>query len=423
MKVLIISHNSFSTWQNMGKTFLSLFSDFRPEELCQLYIYPNIPNVAACGSCYRVTDREILTRLRPGGEMDNRLISEENGLFQRPADAALYRNPANSSPIRRLLRDLAWKLSRWDNGNLARWLDREQPECIFLAPGYAKFIYDIVLSISQKRNLPMVTYLCDDYYFVKGPKGLFGNFCQRLLRKKVEQLMGKTAHLVTISPEMGARYADAFGVPTTTIMTGAAAIGNRPRTAQQPDSICYFGNLGCGRQYALARVGRELDSINAELGTDFTLDVYTAERNEGILSVFDGIQSLQLRGFVTGEAFRRAMENARLLLHVEGMDEESVERVRCSLSTKIADSLGSGIPLVAFGPRGISSMEHLLRNRCALTATTEDQLRQVLLTAFFDPAERERVAVNGLETAGTFHCREKNSGQLREILAQAAERY
>ena len=44
MKVLIISHNPISNQSNMGKTFLSLFSQFDKEELCQLYIYPVIPN-------------------------------------------------------------------------------------------------------------------------------------------------------------------------------------------------------------------------------------------------------------------------------------------------------------------------------------------------------------------------------------------
>ena len=43
MKVLIISHNPISTYQSMGKSMRALFSAFRTEELCQLYLYPTIP--------------------------------------------------------------------------------------------------------------------------------------------------------------------------------------------------------------------------------------------------------------------------------------------------------------------------------------------------------------------------------------------
>ena len=57
MKVLLLSHNPVTTYNNMGKTFLSLFSAFRPEELCQLFLYPAVPDTACCGSYYRFTDR------------------------------------------------------------------------------------------------------------------------------------------------------------------------------------------------------------------------------------------------------------------------------------------------------------------------------------------------------------------------------
>lgn len=52
MKVLLISHNSISTYQNMGKTFLSLFNCFQKEELCQLYIYPSKNSIIE--SCLRI---------------------------------------------------------------------------------------------------------------------------------------------------------------------------------------------------------------------------------------------------------------------------------------------------------------------------------------------------------------------------------
>lgn len=420
MKILIVSHNCFSTHQNMGKTFLSLFSGFAPEELCQLYIYPSLPDTPACGSCYRVTDRELLTRLHPGGEIDQTLIRPDNGLFQDPSHRRLYRNPANGRPIRRLLRDALWQTGRWNTRSLQSWLDREDPDCIFLAPGYAKFIYDIALRISRSRNVPIVTWLCDDYYFAEPPSGWTGRLYQRLLNRKISSIMECTTHLVTITPEMAAAYTGRFAVPATVIMTGAAAVAPEVK-AGPPHGLCYFGNIRLGRNRTLACIGRELDAINKELGTSFTLDLYTAEEDRAILSVFDGVASVRLRGFVTGEEFRRAMSGAELLLHVEDWDGENARRVRFSLSTKIPDSLGSGIPLVACGPAEVSSMAHLLRNECALTATAESGLRQTLLAALLDGEARARAAANGLAAAERFHCKEKNSALLRDILTRAAE--
>ena len=63
MKVLIISHTSLNTHNNMGKTLSTLFSSFDRSELCQLYIYPMMPDVDQCDSYYRVTDKDVLKGL------------------------------------------------------------------------------------------------------------------------------------------------------------------------------------------------------------------------------------------------------------------------------------------------------------------------------------------------------------------------
>ena len=43
VRVLIVSHNVFSRTSNMGKTLLSYFRDFQPDEIAQFYIHSEIP--------------------------------------------------------------------------------------------------------------------------------------------------------------------------------------------------------------------------------------------------------------------------------------------------------------------------------------------------------------------------------------------
>ena len=47
MRVLILSHNVFSETNNMGKTLLSYFQDFSPEELAEFYIQEKEPKIAS----------------------------------------------------------------------------------------------------------------------------------------------------------------------------------------------------------------------------------------------------------------------------------------------------------------------------------------------------------------------------------------
>lgn len=422
MKVLIISHTCFSTYNNMGKTFCALFSQFASEELCQLYIYPSYPDVDICRSYYRVTDKEILGsyfRLHaPGGPVaDACLQVGKPAAFARAADASIYQRRSNSAPSVRLLRDAMWKFSRWYTPQLRRWLDQEKPTCIFLAPGYAKLIYDIALKISREYGLPIVTYICDDYYFVKRPDTLAGRLQLRLLRRKMDRLMAQTRHLVAICEEIRDVYTERFGTDATVIMTGAA---QRERVRHQDHDgeirISYFGALRPNRECALSQFGQALDACNARHGMNCFLDVYTAEAEQTILSALEGIRSIRLHGFVSGEEHQNALQGTDFLLHAEAFDAESRELVRRSISTKIADSLASGIPLLAYGPEDIASMQHLIRNNCAFVAVSQQELGSMLETALFCPQTREEIVENALRAAGKYHDLQKNSLRLHALV-------
>ena len=426
MKALIISHNPITTQNNMGKTFLTLFSCFEREELCQLYIYPTLPNVDRCASFYRVTDKEVLRSLlrwkRPGGEIDPSRICQSEGLYENAEDESFYRSKKNKSPVRRMLRDAMWRMSGWYSPALRTWLDEQQPDCIFVAPGVAKFLYDIALKIAKKRDIPVITYICDEYYFVKPPEALLDRLRLKSLQRRVESLMARSAHLVVICDELKQAYAGKFGIETTTLMTGASRpAAQKPQRIEAPKDICYFGNIRCNRYLSLGDVGRELDAINAELGTGHRLKIYTSEKDAEILASFDGIDAIELCGFVTGAAFEKAMGEAELLLHVEAFDEDSIDYVQHSVSTKIADSLASGKPLLAYGPACVSSMKHLSRNGCAMMAESKETLRPMLLRAFSDGAARNAAVEKALQVAKDCHDSNAASMKLKQIMADVIE--
>ena len=61
MRVLIISHNVIGETNNMGKTLLSYFQAFSPDEVAEFYIQEREPkNAEVARSYYRVTDRDAL---------------------------------------------------------------------------------------------------------------------------------------------------------------------------------------------------------------------------------------------------------------------------------------------------------------------------------------------------------------------------
>lgn len=418
MKILIISHNPLTDQSNMGKTLCSLFSRFIAEELCQLYIYPTIPNEKRCGSYFRITDKQALRsvwdRRSCGGRMD--VVCQAAGMYEHSADARFYRRRILGSAPAGLMRDAMWRCSGWYSDALRAWLEEEKPDGIFVAPGGATFLYTMALRIQAELGIPVVCYLCDEYYFVKTPGGLFARWQLRLRQRKMETLMAKTTHLVTICPELLKPYQQRFGVPGTVLMTGTALVGaEKPRTDSAPKNLSYFGNIRCDRYLALAEVAGALDTINKEMGAAYRLRIYTAESDRKICRLLQKYESVEWMGFLTGEEFADALQTAGLLLHVEAFGDETVEKVKHSVSTKIADSLASGVPLVAYGPESVASMAYLRRNGCAIVATEPGKLRQTLLAAFTREDLRQKAVERALQAAAENHDAAQNSTRLREI--------
>lgn len=418
MKVLIISHNPINTYQNMGKTMLSLFSALKKEELCQLYIYPTVPDVDKCSSYYRVTDKDVLASFYKFKVHAGEIAPDcsVHKMYENENDQRVYNNPKNKSTLRRIERDAIWKFSHWYNKSLKKWLDKEAPTHIFIAPGTAKCIYNMALRISKDRNIPIVTYVCDDYYFVKSEKKLVARMVQKSFHKKIEKLMQKSAHIVTICKGVEDEYVARFNVPATTVMTGSNyEVETNIKSLDNPTTLRYMGNISCNRFMSLADIGHALDEINSEDGTNYSLEIFTGETNESVLSVFNNIKAVKMCGYVSGDEFNRTFKASEILVHTEAFDEASIDLVKNSVSTKIADSLASGIVLFAYGPAQVASMRHLIDNDCAIISTDREALKKSLREAFSDKALRDKKANKALEVALENHDSRVAGKKIREV--------
>lgn len=423
MKLLVISHNPISRHNAMGKTLRSFLSSMKKEEVCQLYIYPAYPCEDVCNSFYRVTDKDILKSLLgfglPGGEVEGKDIGRDAPSFESRQEEILYSSSRKKTPLCRFARDILWSSAPWFNRKLKSWMERERPDCIFAAGGDAIFLYQIALRLSREYDLPIVAYLCDDFYFTASPKGAAGRLWHHLRKRKMEAFLNKATHAVVISPEMQSAYRR-FPVPLTAILTGSSREIRRTIHAPKTiSSLTYMGNLSFGRYRSLSAIGKALEQINRKNGTQIRLDVYSGQENQEAQTAFANILTIRFHGFLTSGEMEAVWSRAQLLVHVEDFDPCNADLVKHSISTKIADILASGIPLFAYGPKQTASMAYLQRNACAFTAVEENLLEKELVSALFNQRKRNTVAENALAAARKYHDRDINSQRLRRILERA----
>ena len=425
MKVLLLSHTPVTTYNNMGKTLLSLFSAFHPEELCQLYLYPSVPDTTCCGSYYRFTDRDAMHSL-----LDHRVTGGE--VTPEPGSCAAFSNrgeerichaPRTLTTLSRWGRDLMWSVSHWNNHSLQEWLERQAPDVLFVAPGEQELLYDIALTVAKQYSIPLVAYVCDDFYFIDDKPQILRRARQRHLRRKIAGLTGLASLVITICPELADRYRKTFGVRAETVMTCPPF---RVRTyagpVRDPDSghMVYMGNLQFGRDRALLELGQVLDAENRTACTAHTLEIYTGENNPEVLSELSACPAVRLHDFVTGAAYEEALDGTDVFVHAESFDADYRERVRYSVSTKIIEGMASGKPLLAYGPREVASMTYLRRHHCAELALSRENLPNAVDAVLTQESLRQGLAAR----AGSTAKREVGgSRRLRALLEQVVRKH
>lgn len=420
MKVLIISHNPLSTFESMGKSLLEMTRVFKKEELIQLYVYPSVPNVDRCASYFRITDKDILKSYfflpMKIGVVEAQL--NQNSLFENEKDEKVYRNPKNKRPLMMLLRDAMWRCSKWYRRSLVEWLKTEKPDCILAAPGGAKFLYDMASKISKDLEIPVFSYLCDEFYFLPKAKKITGRIQNYLLKKTIEKYYYTCVkHVFCICDNLKKLYKEKFGVECTTIMTGASIpFAKKPKLIKDIHTISYLGNLRCDRYKSLVEIGECIDKLNETYNKNIKIHIYSNEKNDSILKYLKRVESIVFEGFVSGEKFTKVVNESDILIHTESFDGAFASAVKNSISTKIADSLACGVPILAYGPEGIASMDYLEKNNAAYCIVKKENLFEKINYLILHPESTHAILYNSLALARNKHDSTKNSALMKDIM-------
>lgn len=420
MKLLIISHNCISNNNNMGRAMQSIVSSFKKEELCQLYLYPSIPDIDVCNSYYRITDKEVLKSIfsfkKYGHEIDKNYIKKENMIYEKNTDRFLY-NFNNHIVLKKYIREVVWKFSNFLNDNLIMWLKKEKPTQILIFPGKYCFFYDLAIKIGNYLNIPVTTYFMDNFYDLNCIN-YFDKLYQNKLDNKVKKIVKYSKYNITLSSDMSRYYSKIFNKQIKTIMLGSSVKNCKVKKVSNIRNITYIGNLSNKRYINLIEIGNELDKINFENNSSIILHIYGNMQDENILKKFNEISSIKFEGFVKDKKYIDAIMNADVLVHVESFDNDCIELVKYSVSTKISEILTSGRCVLAYGPENISSLKYLKKYNAAFIVSKKKDLYNIICKLLNDLQLRNMVINNGIKAAINNQDCMKNSKKLYLMLSR-----
>ena len=422
MRVLIIGHNDFNKNSNMGKTLLSYFTDFSPEELAQFYIKNEFPSEdSVCRNYYRFTDKDAVRSINPlkkRGRVMKKSDFVSSDETRANNSGSLYQIVRQRTPFTYFARNTVWSMARWKTKEFVRWMDDFDPDVIFFMSGDYGFMYDVAVFAAEHLQKPVVAACVDDYYiYNKNASSLAGRMQHKRFMKHVNRLMEKTSCILTISDTMRDAYTKLFHKPCFTLHTSVER--KEPVLSPSASHVAYFGNLDFDRFKSLIEIGLAVKELR--LPECPAVDVYSGETNPEYYKDLTEENGVRFHGYVNNEEMAARRAECVAVIHTESFDPIMRERVRFSVSTKIAESLMYGPCLIAYGPEDIASIEYLKENNAAFVITRPEDLASGMREILTNQALREEIVANARRLAAKNHDTAMMSKKVRSWLQEAID--
>ncbi|MRR35389.1 hypothetical protein EG829_12045, partial [bacterium] len=183
MKILVLSNTPWAEDNSFGNSFSNIFGGIDGLEIANIYCRYGAPDNTIVERYFQITEKSILANLKnpsvPTGRsfLAPQTDSESTpgsgrgiGLGEQPLGLREHErrwfDAARSTRWQVLywVRDLIWKIGRWESPELRRFIDDFAPDLIFQPIYYSNYLSDIALFISGTTRAPMVGYVSDDVY-------------------------------------------------------------------------------------------------------------------------------------------------------------------------------------------------------------------------------------------------------------------
>lgn len=421
-KVLVVSNNCFSPSNSNGRTLGNLFYGWPKENLAQFCVIAQDPAWNVCDNYYCLEDRTMLAAFKHFKKAVGRKLqtpSETVGHNAKTIETQ-RKNIGKKTLPKVMLRELVWTFNRWKSNDFEKWVDNFNPDVVVLQFGDSSFMIDIALDIAHSRNIPLVVYNTEGYYFF--PRnwhfksmldGILFPIYRHFYQNKVRKLMAYASHSVYLNDKLQNDYDKEFGGKSSVIYNSSGLHNNSSAPAFDNDvpHISYLGNLGLDRDSALAEVGEVLYNIDSR----YHIDVY-GNADEKIAKTLNEAKGVIFHGCVSYDKVKEVIDDSDILFHVESERGSKERQLQYAFSGKIADSVSSGKCFVLYAPRELACSKYIIETGAGWFADNKAKLKQVIVNIMNNAKERNAVLERAKVVAEQNHSFDGNAYKFQDIL-------
>ena len=370
-RLLIISNNCLSLSNSNGRTIYNLLASYPKESIANFYVRDEKSDIDGLSHFFRVTDEEAYKSFKTRRPADG-LIKSDVGSSHNNQPISSHNQRKN--PLFSIARDIIWNSEAWKGEHFAKWLDDFNPEAILLQGGDAPFLFRLSRKIAIKRGIPLIIHNSEDYCFKKYNYmshrfGVVYPLFHMRLYRQVKKAIKACSLCIYNSEMLKNEYQNHFNHTAEVLMMSSVFSQKKstPRTKVDSVRIVYLGNLSVGRHRSLIDIASVLHKRHLQL------EIYGRGSQE-VLEELSKANGIVYCGVVDYRKVQEIISESNLIIHAESFDDYSIKDLRFAFSTKIADSLASGIPFFLYAPNELACTQYLVPLIPDFVATNHDDM-------------------------------------------------
>jgi len=252
-----------------------------------------------------------------------------------------------------------------------------QPDVIYFRPIDSLVFFELVQRLVVELGKPLIIHMMDDW-----PQRLQTNDSERYtkLDSRLRYLIKRSAKQLSICEAMSVEYKSRYGGDWQAVANGASLKEYPAKkyplhapTKSKPFIIRYMGALADDMTYnSIKDIAKVVKFIQIRYPVRF--EIYTMSwcldkaRDE-----LGNIPGIIIEPLVDEKDYTRLLSESSCLIIAYNFDPRSIEYIGLSLANKMPECLASGVPVLAYGPKEVATIQYLKEAGCAQVIDKQNQ--------------------------------------------------
>lgn len=418
-KILIISHNPVGGSTSSGRTIETFITDAEDTDYFNLYISNEYPNLLDRVEYFQLSEKHLIN----GGRVLSKSLDRTRdhsiafGIEERTIPYISRIIPFLKARYRwcfQILRECVWRLVYLRQSKLRSWVEKIGPDIVLVYPGDFLYFYKICRSIINDGTA-LVVFNSEDYISLEKRLSFVSSYKYSVSQAKIA-LLDNANHIFQSNSKIRKYFNKFVNAPSSDLYTTSSLYCEKPfdNRSEKTLRLLYAGNLGHGRIGTLL----DLADVLSRFSLNAKIRVFSANVSEGDSELLIGHSKIEFLGRADYSQICKEIVFADVVLHVESFCPIDIENVKFGFSTKLADLICCGRPILVIGPRENAGISYLIEHRTGHVVCEKEAIPQVTVALINDAIYRVKFDEVNRQLALRNHSKEINEKKIWSVFGK-----